>query len=88
MRYPMGEKAMSAATISRDLILGEVGERLGVATWKVQRVYTRGLLPPARRIGRFRVVSEDELPALEAALRQAGYLPRETTSAAPEETHT
>jgi hypothetical protein len=34
-------------------------------------------LPPASRIGLYRVFSQDELPAIEAALIAAGYLRKE-----------
>jgi hypothetical protein len=57
--------------------VGEAAHHFGVPTWKVVRVYERGLLPPALRFGRYRVVRESDLPALEGALRRAGYLNRE-----------
>lgn len=73
---------MSAAQARhRDVTLGDVARRCGCDVWQVRRLYERGLLPPARRIGLYRVVSVDDIPAIEAALRTAGYLP-ETTGVA------
>jgi hypothetical protein len=69
---------MTTAATNCRLFLGEVALRLGAATWQVQRLYERGLLPPPERVGRYRVVSEDQLPTVAAALRAAGYLPDET----------
>jgi hypothetical protein len=71
---------MVTATHSRDLILGEVAAHYGLPTWKIQRLFERRLLPAPRRVGRFRVVSESDLPAVEVALRQAGYLPEAVAS--------
>ena len=76
---------MTTAAIRRLLTLGQVGERCHVATWKIQRLYERGLLPPAQRVGPYRVIDEGELPAVEAALRAAGYLPRTSEGPAPAE---
>jgi DNA-binding transcriptional MerR regulator len=56
------------------MTIGEVASHFGVQTWQVRRLFQRGLLPPALRVGVYRVVNNDELPAIEAALRQAGYL--------------
>jgi DNA-binding transcriptional MerR regulator len=63
------------------MTLGQVAARFGVQVWQVRRLYERGLLPPAVRVGAYRTVTETELPAIEQALRQAGYL--KSTTAAP-----
>jgi DNA-binding transcriptional MerR regulator len=55
--------------------IGDVARRFAIPTWKVRRLFERGLLTEPRRIGFFRVVSESELPTIEACLRQCGYLP-------------
>jgi DNA-binding transcriptional MerR regulator len=60
--------------MSTPLTLGTVAERFGVPTWKVRRLFERGILPPAARIGPYRVVDPADLPAIETALREAGYL--------------
>jgi hypothetical protein len=62
--------------MSEQLTLGAVAAHFGCRPWQVRRLYERGILAPARRIGRYRVVASDELPQIETALRAAGYLPR------------
>lgn len=59
------------------LTIGAVATRLGCQPWHVRRLFERGLLPPAVRLGVYRVVDEDDLPKIEKALRQAGYLAAE-----------
>jgi hypothetical protein len=59
------------------LSLGDVARRYGIQTWQVRRLFERGLLPEPSRVASFRVILADQLPAVEAALRAAGYL-RET----------
>jgi DNA-binding transcriptional MerR regulator len=56
------------------LTMGDVATRFGVQVWQVRRLFERGLLPPAARVGAYRVVAADDLPAVEQALRTAGYL--------------
>jgi len=56
------------------LTIGDVARRFGLAVWQVRQLYLRNLVPPAERIGLYRVVSESDLPTIEAALRRAGYL--------------
>jgi hypothetical protein len=57
------------------LTLGAVAKRYGLSVWKVRRIFERGLLPEPARVGAYRVVAVDEVPRVEAALREAGYLP-------------
>jgi hypothetical protein len=66
---------------------GELARHFGCEAWQVRRLYERGLLPPARRIGRYRYVALTDLPAVEAALARAGYLApgRPTSPGAPGE---
>ncbi len=54
--------------------IGPLARRFGVSAWKVRRVFERGLLPEPGRAGCYRILPESDLPALEAALRRAGYL--------------
>jgi hypothetical protein len=54
-----------------------VGRLYGCPTWKVRRLFERGLLPPAPRIGAYRLVAVEDLPRVEQALRAAGYLKEE-----------
>ena len=47
-----------------------------IKPWQVRRVYESGLLPePETRLGAYRLIHSSDLPRLEDALRQAGYLP-------------
>jgi DNA-binding transcriptional MerR regulator len=56
------------------LSIGNVAERLGVEPWQVRRVFEKGLLPPASRLGPWRVFAEGDLPRIKAALVERGYL--------------
>jgi hypothetical protein len=56
------------------LTTGDVARRYGIPEWKVRRLFERGLLPPAARIGAYRVIAAGDLPAVERALCDAGYL--------------
>ncbi len=57
------------------LTLGAVAKRFGCRQWQVRRLFERGLLPEPPRVGAYRVIAEADLPAVEDALRRAGYLP-------------
>lgn len=63
------------------MTLGAIARHFGVRPWMVRRLFERGLLPPAARLGMFRVVSESDLPLVETALLGAGYLVREVANA-------
>jgi hypothetical protein len=66
---------MIAATGSRlGFTVGEVAQQFGCREWQVRRIFERRLVPPARRIGQYRIITAEEMPAIEAALRSAGYL--------------
>lgn len=54
--------------------MGGVASLYGVQSWQVRRLFQRGLLPPAPRVGTYRVVAAADLPAVKQALRDAGYL--------------
>lgn len=55
--------------------LGDLARRFTCPVWAIRRLYERGLLPEPPRVGPYRVVAERDVPAVEAALRSAGYLP-------------
>ncbi len=59
-----------------------VARQFGVQGWQVRRLFERGLLPPAARAGGYRLIAGGELPAVEAALRRAGYLDDESEAVA------
>ena len=63
-----------ARTEGRLLTMGVVAKHFGVQQHHVRRVFVRGLLPEPERVGAYRVIHEADLPAVEKALRQAGYL--------------
>ena len=58
------------------LTIGAVARRYGCFAWQVRRLFERGLLPPAARVGAYRVIAAADLPQVEVALRAAGYLPK------------
>jgi DNA-binding transcriptional MerR regulator len=62
------------------LTVGDVAARLGVEPWQIRRLFERGILPPAPRVGPYRVIAVADLPKVEAAMREAGYL-KEAASA-------
>jgi DNA-binding transcriptional MerR regulator len=53
---------------------GAIARRLGIAEWKVRRIFERGLLPDPGRAGTYRLIPASDLPKVEDALRRAGYL--------------
>lgn len=55
--------------------LGDLSRRFNCPLWAVRRVFERGLVAEPPRVGAFRVVADEDVPAVEAALRSAGYLP-------------
>jgi hypothetical protein len=57
------------------------GERLGVPGWRVRQLFTRGILPEPRRFGNSRILFDEDLPAIRAALAAAGHLPAEAAHA-------
>ncbi len=56
------------------LTVGAVARRFGCPPWQVRRLFERGLLPQPPRVGAYRVIPIADLPRVEEALRQAGYL--------------
>lgn len=61
----------------RRITLGEVSGRFGQPLWRMQYLCRTGKLPPTVRVGHFRTFDEDDLPAIEQALRDGGYLKHE-----------
>lgn len=63
------------------LLIGGVAEHLShkfgvrVTPKQVRSVIERGKVSEPGRLGPFRVFTPEQLPAVEAAMRQAGYLP-------------
>jgi DNA-binding transcriptional MerR regulator len=68
------------------MTVGEVAKHftergLPVTARHVRRLFERELLPPAQRVGAYRVIAQADLPLVEKALREAGYLPRQEEAA-------
>lgn len=65
------------------MTLGEVAAEIGrgIKIWQVRRLFERSILPPAERIGQARVIRREDLPIVETALTQAGYLREVETNA-------
>jgi len=60
--------------MNRTLVVGEVGKRVGIATWQVQALLSRGLIEPAGRAARYRFFTENQLDEIREAAERAGYL--------------
>jgi hypothetical protein len=56
------------------LTIGAVANHFGCQSWQVRRLFERGHLPPALRVGAYRVIPVADLHLVEDALREAGYL--------------
>ncbi len=66
----------AAETEAEELLTtGQVAARLGFHPWQVRSVYNREKVPRRPRLGNTRVFHAGDLPAVERALREAGYLP-------------
>jgi hypothetical protein len=72
--HPSPYTGTTAQTMSVQT-LGALARKWGIPTWKVRRVFERLLLPEPERISNWRVVRDEDVPALERVLREVGYLP-------------
>lgn len=54
---------------------GDLAAHFQVRDWQIRRVFERGLVQERGRLGKYRLVYHGDLPAVERALRQLGYLP-------------
>jgi hypothetical protein len=63
--------------MSNPLTIGQVAKRFGCRPWQVRRLFESGKLPEPPRVGCYRVFFVEQLPEIEAALRAAGYWPKE-----------
>jgi hypothetical protein len=64
---------MSTATLPY-LSLGELGDTLGVQSWRIARLFELGVLPEPPRIGRRRLIPKAMVPGIVDALRDRGWL--------------
>ena len=63
-----------ATTADDVLTIGEVGIFFGCQSWKIRRLIRLGKIQEGRRVGSVAIFCRGELPAIETALRNAGYL--------------
>ncbi len=69
---------MSARSTATTTTVPQAARLLGVPTWCVRRLYESGRLPEPPRAGGYRLIDAADLPAIRAALGEAGYIrPRE-----------
>jgi len=57
------------------ITLGELGDTLGVQTWRIARVFELGMVPEPPRLGRRRLIPKEMIPDIVDALREKGWLP-------------
>jgi hypothetical protein len=67
---------------NRYLTTGQLARRLGCFIWQIHKALERKLIPEPARAGNLRLFAESDLPAIEAALRTAGYLRTEGAACA------
>ena len=56
--------------------LGDLGDTLGVQSWRIARLFEAGVLPEPPRIGRRRLIPKGMIPEIVDALRARGWLPQ------------
>jgi AraC-like DNA-binding protein len=64
------------------LTVGDLAQHFKVSSWKIRRIFERGLLPQPLRLGLYRAIPSADLHKVERALREAGYLAEEVAHAA------
>jgi len=60
------------------LTTGELGDALGIQAWRIARLFERGLLPEAQRIGGRRLIPKSLIPVIVDALRARGGIAAES----------
>ena len=63
-------------TESTVLTIGELGDMLGVQSWRIARLYELGVLPEPARVGGRRLIPRSEIPTIIDALRERGWFPQ------------
>jgi hypothetical protein len=61
---------------------GDLCKRFGIMPWQLLQAIRRKFLAEPHRIGNYRAWTEDDLPRVEQALREAGYIGAEETASA------
>jgi hypothetical protein len=52
---------------------GELGDALGVQSWRIARLFELGVLPEPQRIARRRLIPRSAIPTIVDALRARGW---------------
>lgn len=58
----------------KHMSLGDLSRRFGLPVWKIRRLFERKILPEPERVGRLRTFGPGDVPKIEKALKEAGYL--------------
>lgn len=64
---------------------GELGDLLGLQSWKISRLFESGLLEEPSRVAGRRLIPQSTLPEIIDALRDRGWLTKQLTSHAGDE---
>ena len=54
---------------------GDLGDTLGVQSWRIARLFEMGVLPEPSRIGGRRLIPKSMIPEIVDALRNRGWFP-------------
>ena len=71
---------MATSAANTCVTVGEVAEFLGVQSWRVQRLFERGVLQEPPRFENKRMISKDLVPQIVNALTQRGWYPPKQVS--------
>ncbi len=63
--------------MKRTFTTGSLARLKGWDEWRVRRLFEDGDLPEPPRLGQYRLLSEDDIPLIEEAMRRRGFLPAE-----------
>lgn len=66
------------------LSTGDLGDTLGVQSWRISRLFELGVLPEPQRIGNRRLIPKSMVPEIVDALRDRGWLPPHPEQENPE----
>jgi len=58
------------------LSTGDLGDALGVQSWRIARLFELGVLPEPQRIGNRRLIPKSMVPRVVDALRERNWLPQ------------
>lgn len=61
-------------TMPELIALGDVAAAVGCESWRLRRLFERGVLPEPQRVGGYRVFQASEIPTIRLAAEKAGIL--------------